>query len=82
MQVVLPQILNTQIEYARNFLVQKAQSLFINDKMKVAFQYLQEGDDQDAPIDFALTEETSRYLLDAGDDPLKAVKSGVYLQRH
>jgi hypothetical protein len=47
--------------------------------MKVAFQYLQEGDDQDAPIDFALTEEDKQILADAGDDPLKAVKSGVSL---
>ena len=69
----------TDRKYARNFFGSGAQSLFINDKMKVAFQYLQEGDDQDAPIDFALTEEDKQILADAGDDQLKAVKSGVSL---
>lgn len=69
----------TDRKYSRNFFGSGAQSLFINDKLKIAFQYLQEGDDQDAPIDFALTEEDRKLLADAGDDPLKAVKPGVSL---
>ena len=69
----------TDRKFARNFFGSGAQSLFINDKMKVAFQYLQEGDDQDAPIDFAFSEEDKQILAEAGDDPLKAVKSGVSL---
>lgn len=69
----------TDRKFARNFFGTGAQTLLVNDKMKIAFQYLQEGDDQDAPIDFAFTEEDKQILADAGDDPLKAVKSGVSL---
>jgi hypothetical protein len=69
----------TDRKYSRNFFGSGAQTLIFNNKMKVAFQYLQEGDDQDAPIDFALTEEDRQILADAGDDPLKAVKPGVSL---
>ena len=69
----------TDRKYSRNFFGTGGQSLFINDKMKVAFQYLQEGDDQDAPIDFALSEDDRRILTEAGDDPLRAIKSGVIL---
>lgn len=69
----------TDRKYSRNFFGSGAQSLFINDKLKIAFQYLQEGDDQHVPIDFALTEEDRQILADAGDDPLKAVKPGVSL---
>ncbi len=69
----------TDRKYSRNFFGTGGQSLFINDKMKIAFQYLQEGDDQDAPIDFALSEEDKQILEAAGDDPLNAVKSGVSL---
>ncbi|MBK9099669.1 MAG: hypothetical protein IPM14_16490 [bacterium] len=67
----------TDRKYSRNFFGTGGQSLFINDEMKIAFQYLQEGDDQDAPIDFALSEEDKQILEQAGDDPLNAVKSGV-----
>ncbi len=69
----------TDRKFARNFFGSGAQSLLINEKMKIAFQYLQEGDDQDAPIDFAFSEEDKQILADAGDDPLKATKSGVLL---
>ena len=69
----------TDRKYSRNFFGSGAQTLLINDKVKVAFQYLQEGDDQNAPIDFALSEEDQQILTEAGDDPLKAVKPGVSL---
>lgn len=69
----------TDRKYSRNFFGSGAQTLIFNDNLKVAFQYLQEGDDQDAPIDFALSEEDRQIIADAGDDPLKAVKPGVSL---
>ncbi len=67
----------TDRKYSRNFFGSGAKSLLMDDRFKIAFQYLQEGDDQDAPIDFALSEEDKQILAQAGDDPLKAVKSGV-----
>jgi hypothetical protein len=69
----------TDRKFARNFFGTGAQTMFLSRKFKVAFQYLQEGDDQDAPIDFLLSDEDKQILADAGDDPLKAVKPGVAL---
>jgi hypothetical protein len=67
----------TDRKYSRNFFGSGARTLLADDKLKIGFQYLQEGDDQDAPIDFVLSEDDKKILADAGDDPLKAVKSGV-----
>jgi hypothetical protein len=69
----------TDRKFARNFFGSGAQTIVMSDKLKIAFQYLQEGDDQDAPIDFVLSEEDKKILTEAGDDPLKAVKFGVSL---
>ncbi|HSW56301.1 MAG TPA: hypothetical protein VLH59_14540, partial [Ignavibacteriaceae bacterium] len=69
----------TDRKFARNFFGSGAQTVVMSDKLKIAFQYLQEGDDQDAPIDFVLSEEDKQILTEAGDDPLNAVKSGVSL---
>ncbi|MGB5531456.1 MAG: hypothetical protein WBQ32_15915 [Ignavibacteriaceae bacterium] len=69
----------TDRKYARNFFGTGAQTIVMSEKLKIAFQYLQEGDDQDAPIDFSLSEEDKQIISNAGDDPLKAVKPGVTL---
>ncbi len=69
----------TDRKFARNFFGTGAQTIVLNEKVKIAFQYLQEGDDQDAPIDFTFSEEDKQILEQAGDDPLKAVKPGVSL---
>lgn len=69
----------TDRKYNRNFFGTGAKSILMNEKLKIGFQYLQEGDDQDAPIDFLLTQDDKQILSNAGDDPLKAVKSGVSL---
>ncbi|MEJ2104336.1 MAG: hypothetical protein P8X47_07140, partial [Ignavibacteriaceae bacterium] len=66
-------------KYSRNFFGTGAQTIVANEKLKVAVQYLQEGDDQDSPIDFILSDEDKQIIANAGDDPLKAVKSGVAL---
>jgi hypothetical protein len=69
----------TDQKFSRNFFGTGAQTIVANNKLKIAFQYLQEGDDQDAPIDFTLSEEDKKIISEAGDDPLKAVKTGVAL---
>ncbi len=66
-------------KYSRNFFGSGANTILFGENYKIAVQYLQEGDDPDAPIDFTLTEEDKAILANAGDDPLKAVKSGVQL---
>jgi hypothetical protein len=69
----------TDRRYARNFFGSGATTAVFNENLKISVQYLQEGDDQDAPIDFILSEEDKQIIANAGDDPLKAVKSGVVL---
>lgn len=65
--------------YSRNFFGTGTGANFFNNKLGVKFQYLREGDDQDAPIDILLTDEDKEILAQAGDDRNKAVKSGVVL---
>ncbi len=69
----------TDRRYSRNFFGAGANSELINDRLKIGVQFLQEGDDQDAPIDFSLSDEDKQILKNAGDDPLKEIKSGVSL---
>ena len=65
--------------YSRNFFGTGAAGKLLNDKLQVKFQYLREGDDQDAPIDISLSEDDKNILANAGDDKSKATKSGVSL---
>ncbi len=69
----------TDRNYARNFFGAGTSGKFFNNKLQVKFQYVREGDDQDAPIDISLSEEDKNILASAGDDRNKAVKSGVRL---
>lgn len=69
----------TDRRFARNFLGGGVSSILFDEKLNISFQYLQEGDDQDAPIDISLSEEDKQILADAGDDRLKAFKPGVSL---
>ena len=66
-------------KYSRNFFGSAASTILFSDNYKIAAQYLQEGDDPNAPIDFTLTEQDREILANAGDNQLKAVKSGVQL---
>jgi hypothetical protein len=65
--------------YSRNFFGSAARSVLFSENYKIGVQYIQEGDDPDAPIDFTLTDQDKEILANAGDDPLKATKSGVQL---
>lgn len=69
----------TDRQFSRNFFGAGVTSSFLNDRLKVGFEYLREGDDQDSPIDISLTEQDKQILSEAGDDRNKAVKSGVRL---
>lgn len=67
--------------YARNFFGTGIQSGFFNDKVNLKFQYIREGDNQDSPIDVTLSDSDKAILARAGDNRLKAVKTGVTLAK-
>ena len=54
-------------------------SEFFDGKVGLKVQYLREGDNEDSPIDISLSEDDKKILSLAGDDRLKAAKSGVSL---
>ncbi|MBS4033840.1 MAG: hypothetical protein KGZ85_05195 [Ignavibacterium sp.] len=69
----------TDRRFTRSFFGAGTGGKFFKDKLDIKFQYLREGDDQDAPIDIALSDSDKEILSLAGDDRNKAVKSGVTL---
>ena len=66
-------------QFTRSFFGAGSSTKFFDDKLQLKVQYMREGDNQDAPIDFSLTEADKVILSLAGDDRNKAVKSGVKL---
>ncbi len=69
----------TDQRYQRNLFASGVQGNFFENKMDVKFQYIREGDNQDAPIDITLSDSDKTILKNAGDNRLKASKSGVSL---
>ncbi len=69
----------TDRKFDRNFFSAGGTTKFFNNKLNIQLQYLQEGDDENAPIDFTLTEEDKQIISSAGDSRLEATKSGVSL---
>ena len=69
----------TDRQFTRSFFGAGSSTKFFDDKLQLKVQYMREGDNQDAPIDFSLSEADKVILSLAGDDRNKAVKSGVKL---
>ena len=69
----------TDRQFTRSFFGAGSSTKFFDDKLQLKVQYLREGDNQDAPIDFSLSEADKVILSLAGDDRNKAIKSGVKL---
>ncbi len=67
----------TDRQYSRSLLAGQTSSKFFDNKATLTFSYLRESDDQDSPIDFAITDSARRVLEQAGADREKAVLSGV-----
>lgn len=65
--------------FARTFFGAGLESTIFNNKLNIKFQYLREGDNQNAPIDISLSDSDKAILAAAGNDPNKAVKSGITL---
>lgn len=64
-------------KYSRSFLSGEATTLMLKDNIKLSLSYVRERDDRDKPIDFNLSDSDRVLLSKAGDDRLKASKSGV-----
>jgi len=69
----------TDRQFTRSFFGAGSSTKFFDDKLQLKVQYMREGDNQDAPIDFSLSEADKIILSLAGDDRNKAIKSGVKL---
>jgi hypothetical protein len=69
----------TDRQFTRSFFGAGSSTKFFDDKVQLKVQYMREGDNQDAPIDFSLSEEDKVVLSLAGDDRNKSIKSGVKL---
>ncbi len=67
----------TDRQYSRSFLATQAVSGFFENKAKLTFSFVREADDPDAPIDLSLSDSARAVLAAAGNDPTKAVLSGV-----
>jgi hypothetical protein len=67
----------TDRRYSRNFFGSGVTTELFNGKVGIKLQYLREGDNEDSPIDISLSEEDRGVLALAGDDRLKATKTGV-----
>ena len=67
----------TDRQYSRSLLAAQTTSNLAESKVRLRFSYFREADDQDSPIDFALTDSARSVLEQAGNDRDKAVLSGV-----
>ncbi len=71
----------TTRKYARTFLDATASTSLLDDKLKIQFSFTNEGDNKNRPIDFILNDKEKEILARAGNDPGKAVISGVSLAK-
>lgn len=65
--------------FDRTFFGAGVESSLIKNKLGIKVQYLREGDNQDAPIDISLSDSDKAIIAAAGNDPMKATKSGISL---
>ncbi len=69
----------TDRKYPRSFWAANGSARIFDDKLRISASYVKENDNENSPIDFTLSDEDLAILKEAGNDPLKAVKSGVTL---
>ena len=67
----------TDRQYSRSLYGGQGTAGFFDDRVKFSFTFLREADDQDAPIDFAVTDSARQVLAQAGNDRNRAVVSGI-----
>jgi len=64
-------------KYSRTFAAVSNKVDFFQKKLSMGFSYLNETDNENKTIDFTLSDSDKVILKNAGNDPTKAVKSGV-----
>lgn len=64
-------------KYSRSFIAGQTKTAFFNDRLKLSISYIRERDDPNKPIDFILSDSDKTVISQAGDNRLKASKSGV-----
>ncbi|MCZ6775450.1 MAG: hypothetical protein O7D34_03205, partial [Ignavibacteria bacterium] len=67
----------TDRQYSRSLLAIRTSTALLSENAKFTFLYLREADDQDDPIDFAITDSARQVLEEAGDNRDKASVSGI-----
>ncbi len=66
-------------QFERNLYGGNATTSFWDNRIKLTVNAFNEGDDENNPIDIALSDEDKQILKQAGNDRFKAVKSGITL---
>lgn len=63
-------------KYSRSFISGQTKTSLFNDRLKLSVSYIRERDDPNKPIDFILSDSDRTIISNAGDDRVKASKSG------
>lgn len=66
-------------KYSRTFAAFNNKLDFLKKKLTFGFSYINETDNENKTIDFTLSDSDKVILKNAGNDPTKAVKSGIVL---
>lgn len=69
----------TDRNYSRTTMGAGGNVFLFNDKLTIGLSLFSDGDEKSSPIDISLSDEDKEILKNAGDDRMKAVKSGVSL---
>jgi len=69
----------TDRQYQRNFFGTNSSASFFDERLNIKFSFMQEGDNQDSPIDLVLSENEIKILEEAGDDLFEAARDGATL---
>ncbi len=64
-------------QYNRSLFAANVKRELLGGALHISTSYLREGDNQDAPLDLALSDSDRTILANAGSDPSKATKSAV-----
>jgi len=67
----------TDRQFSRSLFAGQSTAGFWGNRAQLTVSYVREADDPDAPIDFVYTDSSRAAMAGAGDDPSKAVLSGV-----
>jgi len=70
----------TDRQFNRSLLALKSENSFSNRRLTLNASVLEENDNEDSPIDITLSDSDKAILRSAGNDRLKAVRSGAVLQ--